>query len=96
MRLERDGGRGDGSHEKEGWEILLKSGSIYVQRSVATRSETVFMETDRDSRSISDAIRYGYKHSILPYTSEIISNDKALDEGHRISLMIRVSRAHLY
>ncbi|KAK4686923.1 hypothetical protein P7C73_g3202, partial [Tremellales sp. Uapishka_1] len=36
-----------------------------------------------------DSIRYGYKHSILPYGSTSEWQGKQLEPGHRISIMIR-------
>lgn len=43
-------------------------------------------------RLSSDAIRYAYKHSILPYEHEgSIWDGKRLEAGHRVSIMVRVS-----
>lgn len=40
-------------------------------------------------------MRYEYEHSILPYGDEgSVWEDKALEPGHRVSVMIRVS-AHI-
>jgi alkylated DNA repair protein alkB family protein 7 len=39
-----------------------------------------------------DSIRYGFKHSILPYNDQgSVWDGERLKEGHRLSLMVRVS-----
>ena len=63
----------------------------------STSSGTSFQcSSPRDYKKLStyssDAIRYGYEHSILPFDDpSSIWDGERLEPGHRISIMIRVS-----
>ena len=63
------------------FDLPLPSGSVYIQRQVCTTSCTLPLLTPNR-----DSIRYGYKHSILR------AEDPS--RGQRLSVMVRVSRAH--
>lgn len=79
----------------KGWDVLLKTGSLYLQKYVMRCRLDLFSDGPRThhfSRAIErDSIRYNYAHSILPYGPESTWNDSPLVPGHRVSLMIRVS-----
>ena len=76
LRMEREG---EGS-----FEVLLPSGSVYMQRYRFCRSGGCVLT----SSLCSGAMRYDYKHSIL---EKGVFNGRTLAGGQRLSLMMRVS-----
>lgn len=64
------------SDPEDSFEVLLGSGSVYLQMQVL--SVCIELEAKRSSR---DRVRYEYKHSVL----------KAGKAGQRVSVMVRVS-----
>ncbi|KAJ9104456.1 hypothetical protein QFC21_001951 [Naganishia friedmannii] len=86
LRLEeatQDGSKTNITHR--GWDVLLKSGSLYLQK---LRFDIIAHPPRIDLHR--DSIRYNYAHSILPYGPESQWNGSSLTPGHRVSLMIRL------
>lgn len=76
LRLESEG--------CEPFEVLLPSGSVYVQRCVCTHALACSCSLSSTHR---DDVRFNYKHSILkPETT-----DNSASNHQRLSIMIRVS-----
>lgn len=98
LRLEREGDK------EQGWDVLLPSGSVYVQRCVVGEEEAWGeeglggSEGGEEGRAVKGqgadnrgSVRYEYSHSILAFGKESNWQGVPLPPGHRVSFMVRVS-----
>jgi len=65
------------------FEVLLRSGSVYIQKSVRSPPSYLFIYQYRHR----DTVRFQYKHSILKHRS---TGGAVVGDGQRLSIMIRV------
>lgn len=69
-------------------DVILPSGSVYVQKWVSVFLSRSFISVLTFERSCRDSIRYEWKHSILRGGSV---NGHEIKDGQRLSIMVRVS-----